>query len=54
MWVQRRHWTSEEISQLRLGVKRLGGGRWKDILLQFDFHDRTAVDLKVGRQRKWA
>ncbi|KAJ8277693.1 hypothetical protein GJAV_G00078670 [Gymnothorax javanicus] len=42
----RRKWTAEEDHLLKAGVRRYGEGRWSQILLEFDFHDRTGVMLK--------
>jgi hypothetical protein len=43
---KRRKWSDVEVDQLLEGVRLFGVGFWKDILVHFDFGDRTHVDLK--------
>ena len=45
---KRRKWSDEETKDLLVGVSRFGIGSWKKILQceEFQFHGRTAVDLK--------
>ena len=43
------HWTEQETADLLEGVKKYGLGRWKNILIDEDFHfnpRRTGIDLK--------
>ncbi|XP_061093576.1 telomeric repeat-binding factor 1 isoform X2 [Conger conger] len=43
---RKRKWTEAEDHNLKAGVRRHGEGRWSQILLDFDFPDRTGVMLK--------
>ncbi|XP_039265388.2 uncharacterized protein LOC120341031 [Styela clava] len=43
---RRRGWTEEEDGNLLDGVNKYGEGNWKKILDEFDFYNRTAVNLK--------
>ncbi|KAI2649082.1 Telomeric repeat-binding factor 1 [Labeo rohita] len=42
----RRKWTKEEDSKLKAGVRKYGEGKWRVILDNFDFDNRTGVNLK--------
>ncbi|XP_043083071.1 telomeric repeat-binding factor 1 [Puntigrus tetrazona] len=42
----RRRWNAEEDKKLKAGVKKFGEGRWTMILNEFDFENRTGVNLK--------
>lgn len=42
----RRRWTREEEERLLEGLRKHGPGNWKSILRDFDFGDRTNVNLK--------
>ncbi|TRY56611.1 hypothetical protein DNTS_003519 [Danionella cerebrum] len=42
----RRKWTYEEDQRLKAGVRKFGVGHWKEILNEFDFGNRTGVNLK--------
>ncbi|XP_073686648.1 telomeric repeat-binding factor 1 [Garra rufa] len=42
----RRKWTSEEDESLKAGVRKYGEGKWRMILDNFDFDNRTGVNLK--------
>ncbi|RXN26422.1 potassium voltage-gated channel subfamily B member 2 [Labeo rohita] len=39
-------WTKEEDSKLKAGVRKYGEGKWRVILDNFDFDNRTGVNLK--------
>ncbi|KAJ8376612.1 hypothetical protein SKAU_G00071920, partial [Synaphobranchus kaupii] len=43
---KKKKWTSKEDQDLKAGVQRHGEGKWSQILLNFDFPDRTGVMLK--------
>ncbi|KAL1248791.1 hypothetical protein QQF64_022109 [Cirrhinus molitorella] len=42
----RRKWTEKEDRKLKAGVRKYGEGKWRMILNDFDFDNRTGVNLK--------
>uniref|UniRef100_A0A671NF90 Telomeric repeat-binding factor n=2 Tax=Sinocyclocheilus anshuiensis TaxID=1608454 RepID=A0A671NF90_9TELE len=42
----RRKWTAEEDRKLKAGVRKYGEGKWRMILNDFEFDNRTGVNLK--------
>ncbi|XP_076146773.1 telomeric repeat-binding factor 1 isoform X1 [Alosa pseudoharengus] len=42
----RKMWTSGEDKFLKAGVRQYGEGKWSQILQEYDFGDRTSVNLK--------
>uniref|UniRef100_A0A9J7WWR4 Telomeric repeat binding factor 1 n=1 Tax=Cyprinus carpio carpio TaxID=630221 RepID=A0A9J7WWR4_CYPCA len=42
----RRKWTTEEDRKLKAGVRKYGEGKWRMILNDFEFDNRTGVNLK--------
>lgn len=39
-------WTTEEDRKLKAGVRKYGEGKWRMILNDFEFDNRTGVNLK--------
>eukprot|EP00026_Physarum_polycephalum_P012865 Phypoly_transcript_13206.p1 GENE.Phypoly_transcript_13206~~Phypoly_transcript_13206.p1 ORF type:complete len:121 (-),score=12.94 Phypoly_transcript_13206:150-512(-) len=44
--IAKRKFSIAEEQYLHKGVERFGVGKWKEILMSYNFNNRTAVDLK--------